>query len=206
MLSRHQKKVKPITPKQRKILEFIFRFIEIRGFSPTLKDISEEFSHSLSTSQHYVEELEKRGYLRKVKNKTRAIMPVDESSVTIMKLGFISAGSPIKTTEAPDAILVPKNMVSKQGQYYALEVKGDSMVDEGIWDGDVIIIKHQFTGKNNDTVVAITEDGATLKVLKFKNRKPYLQPRNPKYKPIFPKQLEIRGVFCGLIRNNNLQK
>lgn len=91
-------------------------------------------------------------------------------------------------------------MVSKSGQYYALEVKGDSMVDDGVWDKDTIVVRHQFTADENDTVIAITEDGATLKKLKFKDGKPYLQPRNPKYPPIYPKEkLEVRGKLIGII-------
>jgi len=191
-----------VTPGQKNVLEHIFRYIEHHGYSPTLQEIADEFKYSLGTAQHYVEELKKKGFIRKAKNKSRAVLPVDESSVSIMKLGTITAGKPIEPVENSEPVLVPKSMVSKSGQYYALEVKGDSMIDDGIWDNDIIVIKHQFTADVNDTIVAITEDGATLKQLRFKNGKPYLQPKNPKYPPIFPRKLEIRGKFVGLIRQD----
>jgi len=201
MLTNKSDEVKTLTPGQKKYLEFIFKFIELKGYSPSLKDIAGNFNKSLSTAQHFVDVLGKKGYLRKTKYKSRAILPVDESSVAVMKLGVITAGQPIEPIEHPEPVLVPKSMVSNSGQFYALEVRGDSMADDGIWDKDIIVVKHQFTADENDTVVAVTEDGATLKRLKYNNGKPYLQARNPKYKPIYPKEkLEIRGKFVGLIR------
>ncbi len=184
-------------------MEYIFKHIKLHGYSPTLQEIANEFKYSLGTSQHYVEELQKKGFVRRTKNKSRAVLPVDESSVTVMKLGVITAGKPIEPVENPEPVLVPKSMVRGTGQYYALEVRGDSMADDGIWDKDIIVVKHQFTAEENDTVVAVTEDGATLKQLKYKDGKPYLQPKNRNYSPIFPKgKLEIRGKFFGLIRHH----
>lgn len=204
MVTNKNNKINTITPGQKDVLEYIFRYIETHGYSPTLHEIADEIKYTLSTAQHYVEELKKKGFIRKNKNKSRAILPVDESSVMIMKLGTIAAGKPIEPIENPQPVLVPKSMISNSGQYYALEVKGDSMADDGIWDKDIIVVKHQFTANENDTIVAITEDGATLKQLKYKNGKPYLQPKNLKYPPIFPKEkLEIRGKFVGLIRSSN---
>ncbi|KKS61716.1 MAG: LexA repressor [Candidatus Collierbacteria bacterium GW2011_GWE2_42_48] len=203
MLAKSNNKVNTITPGQKTVLEFIFRYIELHGYSPTLQEIADEIEYSLGTAQHYVEELEKKGFVRKSKNKSRAVLPVDGSSVTVMKLGLIAAGKPIEHVENPEPVLVPKSMVSRTGQYYALEVRGDSMADDGIWDKDIIVVKHQFTAEENDTVVAVTEDGATLKQLKYKDGKPYLQPKNRNYSPIFPKgKLEIRGKFVGLIRHH----
>ena len=92
-------------------------------------------------------------------------------------------------------------MVSKRGDYYALKVKGDSMIEDGIWDSDTVIIRHQQIANDKDTVVAVTEDGATLKRFRNKNGKIYLEPRNKNLGNIYPMQLEIRGVFCGLIRD-----
>lgn len=203
MVARKDGNVNTITPGQKAVLEYIFKYIEQHGYSPTLQEIADEFKYSLGTAQYYAEELRKKGFIRKAKNKSRAMLPVDESSITIMKLGTIRAGQPIEPIENPEPVLVPKSMVSKSGQYYALEVKGDSMTDDGIWDRDIIVAKHQFTADANDTVIAITEDGATLKQLKYKGGKPYLQPKNPKYMPIFPDKLEIRGKFVGLIRRSS---
>lgn len=202
MVAKKISNVNTITPGQKAVLEFIFKYLEQHGYSPTLQEIADEFRYSLGTAQHYLEELKKKGFIRKAKNKSRAVLPVDESSATIMKMGFITAGQPIEPIENPEPVLVPRSMVSKPGQYYALEVKGDSMADDGIWDKDIIVVRHQFTADANETVVAVTENGATLKQLKYKEGRPYLQPKNPKYSPIFPEKLEIRGKFVGLIRKD----
>lgn len=202
MVAKKNGKVNTITPGQKTVLEYVFKYIELHGYSPTLQDIADEFKYSLGTAQHYIEELKKKGFIRRAKNKSRAVLPVDESSATVMKMGIIAAGQPIEPVESPEPVLVPKSMVAKPGQYYALEVKGDSMADDGIWDNDIIVVKHQFTADADDIVIAVTEDGATLKQLKFKGSKPYLQPRNPRYDPIFPKKLEIRGKFVGLLRKS----
>ncbi len=203
MVAKKTNNVNTITPGQKAVLEFTFKYLEQHGYSPTLQEIANEFNYSLGTAQHYIEELKKKGFIRKAKNKSRAVLPVDESSATIMKMGIITAGQPIEPIENPEPVLVPRSMVSRPGQYYALEVKGDSMADDGIWNKDIIVVRHQFTADANDTVVAVTEDGATLKQLKYKEGRPYLQPKNPKYKPIFPDKLEIRGKFVGLIRKDS---
>lgn len=195
--------VKPLTKDQRKALEFIVRFIELRGISPTLQNIADGLGgKSLATAQHYVAVLEDKGYLRKSKHKTRGLIPTGPTSPTIMKVGYIAAGNPIEPIEEPMPVMVPRSFLEKAGQYYALEVKGDSMQDDGIWDGDLIVVRHQFQAEQNDVVVAITENGATLKVLKYKeNGKQYLQPRNSKYAPIYPENLEIRGRLVGIVHH-----
>ena len=91
-------------------------------------------------------------------------------------------------------------MIKNSGSYYALKVKGDSMIDDGVADGDIAVIQHMITADNGDMVVAITEKGATLKVLRKQKGLIFLEPRNRKLKNIYPKELEIRGKFCGLIR------
>jgi repressor LexA len=93
-------------------------------------------------------------------------------------------------------------MISKPGNYYALKVEGNSMIEDGICSGDVVIIKHQKTADDNETVVAVTEDGATLKRLRKRGGRPYLEPKNKKLENIYPDELEIRGKFIGLIRRN----
>lgn len=194
------KKVKSITPAQKNALGFIVTYIGQHGYSPTLQDIATGLGKSLTTAQHYVDTLEKNNYLRKAKNKTRGILPTTGTSPTVMKMGFIAAGEPIEALENPTPVLVPKEFLEKPGQYYALEVKGDSMIDDGVWDGDLIVVRHQFTANPSDTIVAITDTGATLKVLKYDNSgRAYLQPRNDKYEKIYPDSLEIRGKLVGVI-------
>lgn len=195
-------KQKSLTPKQKKVLDFIRKFAEKNGYSPCLSEIAKFLKKSISTAQHYVEELQNKGYLHKEENIARGISPISEASNRIFLLGYIAAGEPIEPSENPEPIEIPLSMVQKPGQYYALRVKGDSMIEDGILDGDTVVIKHQLTADSGDTVVAITEKGATLKIFKKKNGKIFLEPRNKNLPNIYPEELKIRGKFCGLIRKN----
>lgn len=188
------------TPKQKKVLKFITSFTRKEGYTPTLKEIADHFKKSLPTAQHHVDALERKGYLNRIDNLTRGITPIEEGSTEIPLLGYIAAGEPIEPTENPEPIAVPRSMVSKSGQFYALQVKGDSMIEEGILDGDTVVIKHQLEARDGDTVVAVTERGATLKILRKRSGKVYLEPRNENLENIYPEELEIRGKFVGLIR------
>ncbi|PIZ01101.1 repressor LexA [bacterium (Candidatus Gribaldobacteria) CG_4_10_14_0_8_um_filter_33_9] len=192
-------KQKLLTPRQKKVLDYIKKFKERKGYSPTLNEIANYLRKSLSTAQHYVEELKNRGFLKKSENMARGITPVEETQ-RILLLGYIAAGKPIEPIENPEPINIPVSMINKAGNYYALKVKGNSMIDDGIADGDIAVIQHMITANNGDTVVAITEKGATLKVLRKQKGLIFLEPRNRKLKNIYPKELEIRGKFCGLIR------
>lgn len=195
-------KVKPLTNKQKDALDFINSFMNDKGYAPSLRELAEFLdTQNLSTAQYYIEELEKKGYVKRDPHKNRGMAPITPKQ-TIPLLGFIAAGEPIEPIENAEPIQVPNNIkLSPNQSYYALKVKGDSMIDMGILDSDVVLIKHQMTADIGDTVVGITEKGATLKVLGQKNGKTILQPRNPKYEIIIPEQLEIRGKFVGLIRN-----
>jgi repressor LexA len=194
------KRQRPLTPGQKKVLDFIREFAEKNGYSPSLSEIAKFLKKSTSTAQHYVEELQNRSYLHKEENIARGISPIPEASAHIFLLGYIAAGEPIEPLENPEPISVPLSMINNPGQYYALKVKGNSMVDDGIWDEDIVIIKHQLTAGSGETVVAITEKGATLKIFRKKNGRIFLEPRNRNLPNIYPKELEIRGKFCGLIR------
>jgi len=191
---------KPLTPRQKQVLDFIRRFIEEHEYPPSLQEIAKHFKKSTSTAQHYVDELFTKGYLEKEDNLARGITPVKKESRKIPLLGYIAAGKPIEPFEDPEPISVSASMISSPGQYYALRVKGDSMIEDGILDNDIVVIKHQLTAEPGETVVAVTERGATLKIFRKKNSKIFLEPRNKKLKNIYPKKLEIRGKFCGLIR------
>lgn len=191
-----------LTPKQKQALDFVNKFAIKHGYAPSLQEIADYLKKSISTAQHFVAELQQKGYLRKKDNIARGIISTEGGTKQIFKLGYIAAGNPIEPIENPEPIDVPSSFLSSAGNYYALEVKGESMIDDNILDGDTIVIKHQQTAENGDRVVAITEDGATLKVFRNRNGKVYLEPRNKTMKSIFPKHLEIRGKFCGLIRSN----
>ena len=193
--------VKPITGRQKETLDFINSFIRDKGYAPSLRELAALLeTKNLSTAQYFVKELEKKGYLKRDHYKNRGITPISPKQ-TIPLLGNIAAGEPIEPIENPEPIEVPQNIKLSAGKsYYALRVKGDSMMDMGILDDDIVLIKHQMTADIGDVVIGITEKGATLKILGRKNGRTILEPRNPKYDTITPDQLEVRGVFVGLIR------
>lgn len=194
--------MKPLTARQRQVLNFINSFVREKEYSPSLKEIAQELKTSnLSTAQYFVEQLEEKGYLKRDEGKARGITPLTNPH-TIPLLGFIAAGGPIEPIENPEDITVPENVkIDTRYPYYALKVKGDSMIDMGILDGDIALIKHQLNANNGDIIVAITEKGATLKVFRRKGNKIVLEPRNKDYPKIIPEQIEVRGKFIGLIRN-----
>lgn len=193
--------LKSLTPKQKKVLDFVLTFYEEKGYPPSLQETAHHFRKSIPTVHQYIETLKKKGFLKKENNVSRGIQP-QNNNAEIFLLGYIAAGEPIEPLENPEPISVPLPMINSPGQYYALKVKGDSMVEDGIWDGDIVVIKHQLIAESGETVVAITEKGATLKIFRKKNGKIFLEPKNKKLKHIHPKRLEIRGKFCGLIRRD----
>lgn len=190
-----------ITPKQKQVLDFIKDFVKNNGYSPSLHEIGRHFKKSISTAQHFVEELETRGFLQKTNNIARGISTSVQQFGRIFKLGVIAAGNPIEPIENPEPIDVPLSMISRKGDYYGLKVKGTSMQDDNILDGDVIVVRHQKTARDGDRVVAVTEKGATLKIFRNIKGKIYLEPRNKQLANIYPSHLEIRGIFVGLLRN-----
>ena len=142
---------------------------------------------------------------KKEENQPRGVSLFEQTpdSIEIPMLGLIAAGSPIEPIENPEPISIPKNLISSRGDYYALRVKGNSMIEDGICDQDIVVIKSQSVANNGETIVAITEEGATLKVFKNQNGKISLEPRNKNLSNIYPKLLEIKGKFVGLIRKSS---
>lgn len=196
---------KPLTKRRKEVLDLILKFIAQKGYSPSLREIAVLLgSKNVSTAQYFVDELHSLGYLKKDEDNGRAFAPITEPT-TIRLLGTISAGSPIEPIENPEEILVPSNVnIDIMYPHYALKVKGNSMEDMGIYDGDIVLIRHQLSANNGEVIVAVTENGATLKVYQNKNGKVSLEPRNKKFKTIYPEELEIRGKYIGLIRSEEL--
>ncbi len=193
---------KPLTRRRKEVLTLILKFMAERGHSPSLREIAGLLgTDNVSTAQYFVDELHSRGYLKKGSRQERVITPIS-GPTTIPLLGLIAAGAPIEPIENPEDILVPANVsIDKRYPHYALKIKGDSMIDMGVLDGDVVLIRHQLTAENGDVVVAVTEKGATLKVYRKKDGNIVLEPRNKDYPLIIPGKLEIRGKFVGLIRS-----
>ncbi len=193
------------TKRQKQTLDFIKSYKKKNRYSPSLEEIKENLGiSSISTAHYHVKKLQEGGYLRKEYNQPRAVSPVKEKRTTeIPLLGTIAAGQPIEAIEMRDeTITVTKNELGKSGNYYALRVAGNSMIDDGVYDGDIVVIKHQNVADNGQTVVAIINDNeATLKKIYREKDRFRLQPANPSLFPIYTKELEVRGVVVKIIRN-----
>lgn len=193
-----------LTKKQKEVLDFITEYVRENGYSPTQKEIQEHFGFkSLGSVQDYIRYLTNGGYLNNDSHSVRGLMPatVQQHSEEIPLLGSIAAGVPIEAIENTDMISVPTHMLGK-GKYYALKVKGESMIEEGILNGDVAIIKHQNQADNGQIVVAVVENETTLKKYFKRSKQIELHPANSSMQPIIvkDKECEIRGLLVGLIR------
>lgn len=193
-----------LTRKQKEVLDYITEYVRENDFSPTQKEIQEFFGFkSLGSVQDYIKYLTNGGHLVNDSHSVRGLMPsvVQQNTEEIPLLGSIAAGVPIEAIENSDKISVPTHMLGK-GQYYALKVKGESMIDDGILSGDVAIIKHQTQAENGQIVVAVVENETTLKHYFKKAKQVELHPANKTMKPILikDKECEIRGIMVGLIR------
>jgi len=179
-----------------------------KGYAPSLEEIQRRFKlASVSTAHFYISKLKKAGYLEKLENKARAIsIPEKEALIKIPLLGIISAGYPIEAIENKESIAVPKTKLSKSSEVYALQVRGDSMIEEGICDGDTLLIKKQSVAENGDKVVALLNGNeATLKTFYKEKGQIRLQPANKNYQPIIVKsgqQLALQGVLLDVIKTS----
>ena len=198
----------PITPKQRRIFEFIRRVIESNQEPPTIAEIGRQFQMRSSASVHAVlTALEREGLIKRIPNVSRGIQIVEqkessEGETEIPLLGIVAAGQPIEAL-FNDTISVPKDMLGR-GRTFALRVRGESMIDENIQDGDIIIVASQRTAENGQVVIAFI-DGNSATVKKFYREPDFirLEPANSQFKPIFiktPERIQIQGVVKGLIR------
>ena len=196
-----------LTPKQKQVFEYIKKFAKKKGYSPTQKEIGKHFGLVKSTIHQYIEALREKGYLNKLDNQARAIEIIEDKKpsglIEIPLVGTIAAGQPIEAIEVPgETITITKDGIGKFGNYYALRVTGNSMIDEGIYDGDIVVIRQQPVAENGQTVVAIIEDNeATLKKIYREKDRFRLQPANPTLFPIYKKDVEVRGVVVKIIRN-----
>lgn len=201
----------PVTlyKRQRQIVEFIAQYIQKYGYSPTLQDIADAIGvSSLATIHEHLEALVKKGVIRKYEGAVRGIELLDRklgrltSGIELPIMGFIAAGKPIEPFTDPDASFkVSPTMVSGKKRAYVLQVKGESMVDEGILDGDFVVIEEQEEVKDGDIVVALLENGlATLKRYFKETTRVRLEPANSSMSPIFAKNVRIQGRVVGVIR------
>lgn len=194
-----------LTPKQKKVLDFIADFTSRHEYAPSQQEIARHFNFkSLGTVQHYLVQLGEQGYLQKSWNARRSTRVNNTAtSFELPLLGRVAAGLPIEAVENRETIEVPSFMVKQVGNHFVLQVKGDSMVDEGILEGDYVILKKQDTAHNGQTVVALVNNEATIKKYFKRKDKIELHPANPSYRPIIveaDQDFKIEGILAGVIR------
>jgi repressor LexA len=195
--------------RQKQILKFIRDYIEKYGYSPTLGEIAEEMGvSSLATVHEHVQTLVKKGVIKKFEGSVRGIEVIDYESAAPIKsielpiLGFIAAGQPIMPYTDPDqTISVTPSLVSPRRKSFVLQVKGDSMIEEGILDGDFVIIEEQNFAYDGDIVVALLDNGlATLKRFFREPGRIRLEPANAAMDPIYATNVQVQGKCVGVIR------
>jgi len=196
----------PLTPKQLRILIFIRDFIHARGYAPTMQELADEFGVSKVTVFEHIGALQKKGYLRRSRHKARSLrlregieFP-DERATRLPLAGRIAAGQPIEAIEEKEVLDLEEAFVSPFGNF-VLRVTGDSMIEDHICDGDLVIVERRTEPRDGETVVALLEDGeATLKRFYRTPAGIRLEAANPAYEPIITKDIKIQGVVVGVLR------
>jgi len=196
-----------LTKRQRQILDFINDFIDKNGFSPSLREIGKNFNLSSSATIHaHIKNLKDKGFLKTNYNKARSIelFSAKENFVKSIELslaGLITAGEPIEAVEETETIAVPTSLATDNINNYVLKVKGVSMIEDGILDGDYVVIERNPSPQNGDVVVALLDNAyATLKKFYRETNRIRLQPANSTMKPIYVKDPLIQGIVRGVIR------
>ena len=201
-------------PRERQLLDFITQFVQRYGYAPTLKEIGDAVGMgSVATVHEHIDKLRQKGFIKKLDGTARGLEIVheqyrsgsNEAAVELPLLGYIAAGKPLEPFTDPNQyISVAPNMISKSNPNYVLQVKGTSMIEDGILDGDYVVVQHQQDAKNGDIVVALLPNGlATLKRIFFEKDRIRLMPANSQMSPIFTTHVKIQGKVVGVIRKFN---
>jgi repressor LexA len=200
--------VQPLTKRQREIMDFLNEFIQQHGYAPSLEEIGRRFGlSSLATVHKHLTNLQEKGFIRRAWNRSRSVelVParVGGRAVELPLLGYVAAGVPIEAVVGAETIAVPENLVGRRDTY-VLRVRGDSMIDEQIRDGDFVIVEDRKSAENGEMVIALLR-GSDVTLKKFYREgagRVRLQPANPAVQPIFvgPDQVQIQGVVVGVMR------
>ncbi len=198
-----------LTKRQKQMVDYLESYISQNGYAPTLAEVGEYFGlSSLATVHKHLRNLEQKGFIRRQHNHSRALemSQVDGKgggAHRIVLAGQVAAGTPIEAIEASETISVPEEFIRRE-ETFCLRVKGDSMIEDGIRDGDYIIVESRDSADNGETVVALVGNEATVKKLyRESDGRVRLQPANAAMQPIMvdPAELAIRGVVVGLMRH-----
>jgi repressor LexA len=194
-----------LTKRQKEIVDFLRAYRAEHGISPTQREIREKFHlSSFGTIQKHLKRLEEKGALSRQWNRSRGISPAEEErrgrEVTLF--GYVAAGRPIEPFPDEETIEVPSSLLGK-GEHFVLRVRGDSMIEDGIRDGDYVVVARRSTAQNGQTVVALVRGEATLKKYYAEGARVRLQPANASMKPLTveAQDLTLQGVVTGLIRD-----
>jgi len=197
-----------LTPKQLHVVDIIRQFRTKKGYGPTLEEIAEQFRVTKATAQGYIRTLSDKKILRRRRYAHRSIEVIEEAladdqSRRLPLAGRIAAGRPIEAVEQKEWIDIRDivGLSSVRRPLYLLEVTGDSMIDDGIMDGDYVVVESRAAADNGETVVALLDDGtATLKRFYKEKRRVRLEPRNARHKSIYIRNVTIQGVVKGVVR------
>ena len=200
-----------LTGRQGFILQVIKKLIAKNGYPPTVREIGEEANLSSPATIHFhLSKLEEKGYIKKGDNKNRTLevlvpneyLKEKENVVNVPLLGKVTAGTPIEAIETPDEYFsIPTNLITTKNDVFTLKVSGESMINVGIYDGDILIVERRNTAKNGETVVAMNENNeATVKTFYKEDGYFRLQPENDIMEPIILKECTILGKVIGLYR------
>jgi len=202
-----------ITPRQKEILDFIKDYVDLNGYPPTYREIGRQFNISSTFGvKRHIDALVKKGYLTNENRSSRTLSLIinnspikDTNIIAIPIVGRVAAGVPIFSEENIEGNLaLDKNLIGNRTECFGLKVRGDSMINAGILEGDLVIIQPQREAQNGDIVVALIGDEATMKRLVIENGKIYLVPENENYDPIVVENLEeftIIGKVVGVFRS-----
>jgi repressor LexA len=197
-----------LTRRQKEICDYLENYIASHGYAPTLEEIGAHFGlSSLATVHKHLTNLERKGAIARKWNLTRAIEITPpqkpKTAIELPLLGRVAAGAPIEAIETNDSLMIPEEFIRRPHNAFALRVQGESMIDEGILDGDFIVVEKRPAADNGETVVAVVNGEATVKKLyRERGGKIRLQPANSRMKPIMvkEKEVEIRGIVVAVLR------
>jgi len=199
----------PLTKRQREILDYLNEYTADNGYAPSFEEIAERFSYnSLATVHEHLSNLERKSYIKRHYNESRAIeiLPSEAfpRALELPLMGSVAAGLPIEVAAHNETVSVPEDFIRRGGAHYVLKVRGNSMIDEQIRDGDYVVVQEKKAADNGEMVIALLNNaGATVKkYYRERDGRVRLQPANETMSPMYvdPRDVSIQGVVVGVMR------